>query len=95
MNDSGESRSRWPQGLFLATALFLALLGSFANRWVAADHADEVPISVEVNRPPEEVGRWLDPMSWPLVGGHAAVLRKSCTTIRSSALARQPRSGTR
>lgn len=70
-----ESRSRWPLGLVLATAFFLAVLGPFTNRWVAADHADHVPISVEVNRPPEEVGRWLDPMSWPLLAMHAAVLR--------------------
>ncbi len=75
IDGSGESRSRWPRALFLAAALFLAVLGPFANRWVAADHGDHVPISVEVNRPPEEVGRWLDPMSWPVVGIHAAVLR--------------------
>ena len=58
----------------------------------AFDHADEVPISVEVNRPPEEVGRWLPPMSWPVHGVHAAVLRTGEVLHYHTTLASQPAS---
>ena len=63
--------------VLLTSSVLTFLLGASAAVVFAhpEEHEDSAPVSIEVNRPPEKVGRWLEPMPWPVNGIHAALLR--------------------